>query len=66
MFGRILFEEFEQIVSLAGLGSQMDVGQEDRADLLHIHLSPMVEEEIAAVRVTLSMCTEWHGIISAL
>jgi hypothetical protein len=35
VFGRVLFQKFQQVMGLASLGSEVYVRQEDRADLLH-------------------------------
>jgi hypothetical protein len=37
VFGRVGFEELQQVLGLAGLGAQVDIGQKDRPDLLHSH-----------------------------
>lgn len=67
MLGGICFQKFKQVMSLTGLGAEVNVGQKYRADLLHGHVVDMGTNMLAPVNVDVySMCTEWHGNISAL
>lgn len=79
MLGGICLQKFKQVVSLAGLGAEVDVGQEYRADLLHGHvrltagaslhaniLDSFASKLAPTVIDEYSMRAEWHENISAL
>ena len=79
MFGGIGLQKLKQVVSLASLGAEVDVGQKYRADLLCGHAGLTVEASLPAnitgslsgklapaVIDKYSMRTEWHGNISSL
>jgi hypothetical protein len=74
MFGGILFEELKQMMRLTGFGTEVDVGEEYRADLFGSHdridsrvttgLGAIKPEQLSDAIVVFSMQAAWHGNIS--
>ena len=73
VLGRIFFQEFKKMVRLARLGTQVNVGREDRANQLHGQPAADValawisgDSRRCAFKTIFPMGRESHGSISAL